>query len=514
MRSFRISNSLKTLPFGLLMAALAVIPQVGTAAPGAWSVVAGSASAAPGDSADIPILLETEGVAISAIAFTVEWDSDKLLLAGDPAAGSKVDLPVPARFTSSSWVSQSGSSLGITVYDRQRPLESLPDGPVAILRFRVRPEAQGFAAVTVRSESLSASTARATLVTGARIVGGGVSISTSRPSLHLTPSDLHFGSIGLGSSAKRTAVVVNSGSGALTLQEVRLEGSPAFSVAGPSVPRVIESGSSLPLDLAFTPAERGEVSARLIAVSVEAGTATIELRGAGSEGELYYDRRLIIPAVASLAGGDGSRWLSTLNLYNAGSTPAGARLDLLVAGTPGLPREVLVTVEAGKSVSWADVVGELFGEEGLSGAIRIDTTTDALIVRSSTYNETSEGGRIAQSVPVVARTQLFHTGEEARLIGLEKSAERRTNVTVMNLGRTPASLAVELLDAEGTLLESMTLSLGAGQIAPVIPLIDRLPDDAADLVILVRATTPGAEFFAYASTVDRKTGAPLFQSPR
>jgi hypothetical protein len=513
MRSFRISNSLQTLRIGLLTVALAAFPQLAAAAP-AWSVVVGSASATPGDSVDIPILLETGGVEISAIAFTIEWDSAKLLLAGDPAAGSKVDLPVPARFTSSSWVSSAGSSIGVTVYDRQRPLESLPDGPVAILRFRVRPEAQGFAAVTVRRESLSASTAEAALVTGARIVAGGVSINATSPSLHLTPSDLHFGSVRLGATERRTAVVVNAGSGTLTLQEVRLEGSPAFSVVAPPVPRVIQAGSSLPLELAFTPAERGEVSARLIAISAEAGTATIELRGAGSEGELYYDRRLIVPAVASLEGGDGSRWLSTLTLYNAGSTPAGARLYLLRAGAAGFQTEVSVTVEAGKSASWADVVGELFEEESVSGALRIDTTTDALIVRSSTYNETSDGGRIAQSVPVIAQIQLFHTGEEARLIGLEKSGDRRTNVTVMNLGSTPASLAVELLDAQGTLLDSMTLSLEAGQIAPVIPLIDRLSNDAADLVILVRATTPGAEFFAYASTVDRRTGAPLFQSPR
>jgi hypothetical protein len=496
------------------MALLAAFPQPAAAAPGAWSVVVGSASAAPGDSVDIPILLETGNVEISAIAFAIEWDPEKLLLAGDPAAGSKVDLPVPARFTSSSWVSSAGSSIGITVYDRERPIEALPEGPVAILRFRVRPEAQGFAAVTVRSETLSASTAAATLVTGARIVAGGVSISGSRPSLHLTPSDLHFGSVGLGSTERRTAVVVNAGSGVLTLNEVRLEGSPAFSIAAPSVPRVIQAGSSLPLELAFTPSQRGEMSARLVAVSAEAGTATIELRGAGSEGELYYDRRLIVPAVANLGGGDGSRWLSTLTLFNAGTTPAGARLSLLRAGATGFQWEVSVTVAAGKSVSWDDVIGDLFEEAGVSGALRIETTTDALVVRSSTYNETPDGGRIAQAVPVVAQTLLFRTGEEARLIGLEKSDERRTNVTVMNLGNNPASLAVELRDADGAVLDAMTLSLRPGEIAPVIPLIDRLPHEAADLVILVRATTPGAEFFAYASTVDRRTGAPLFQSPR
>ena len=257
MRSLRISNTTPTLRIGLLMVALAAFPQLTAAAPGAWSVLVGSASAAPGDSVDIPILLETGGVEISAIALTVEWDSEKLLLAGNPAAGSKVDLPVPARFTSSSWVSSAGSSIGITVYDRQRPLESLPDGSIAVLRFRVRPEAQGFAAVTVRSESLSASTARAALVTGARIVAGGVSIGAASPSLHLGPSDLHFGSVGLGATERRTAVVVNAGSSALTLQEVRLEGSSSFSVTVPSVPRVIQAGSSLPLELGFTPAERG-----------------------------------------------------------------------------------------------------------------------------------------------------------------------------------------------------------------------------------------------------------------
>ncbi|MFN2441734.1 MAG: cohesin domain-containing protein, partial [Thermoanaerobaculia bacterium] len=398
----------------LLLAALAAVPPLATAAPGTWTVMTGSASAAPGDSVDVPILLQTDGVSISAIAFTVEWDADKLLLAGDPAAGSKVDLPAPAHFTSSSWVSSAGSSVGVTVYDRQRPIESLADGPLAILRFQVRPQAQGFARVAVRTGSLSASAPQGTLVNGAGIIPGGVSISSARPSLHLVPLDIHFGSVGIGSSEKRTAVAVNAGSGVLTLLEVRLEGSPAFSVSGTALPRQIAAGSSIPLELVFTPGNRGETSARLVAVSAEAGTATIQLRGAGSEGELYHDRRLVVPAVASLAGGDGSRWFSTLSFYNSGTTPAGARLRLVRAGLPGLEREVELIIQAGESIGWSDVLGELFDEDGVSGALRIDATTDALIVRSSTYNQMSGGGRIAQSVPVIAWTELFHTGEEAK----------------------------------------------------------------------------------------------------
>lgn len=512
MRSPRIRQFSQSLQFSLFIVLAAFFSPLAAEPVPDWSVAVGSASAMPGDMVEIPIELRAGSARISAIAFSIDYDDTRLILAGDPAAGSKVDIPAPDRFTASSWLSSSGPAIGIAVYDRQRPIETLPDGPLARLRFRVRGDASGFAPITIRAGSLSASSPEGRVIGGAVVVSGGVSLNSPLPRLHVSPRSLHFGPVRLGSLETRTAIVTNPGSGNLTVTRVSIEGSADFTVAG-ELSQPIPSGGSRALEVTFIPTGRGETIGRLVVESREAGSASIELLGAGSEGELYFDRELIVPAIAALRHQDGSRWASSLQMYNSGSSPVSARLRLLRAGSSA-SEETEISLEAGESIGWQDIAADLFQQEEVSGAVRISATSDTLVVRSATYRERPDGGQIAQSVPVIAREDLFRPGEEARLIGLARNEHRRTNVTVMNFGSETATLTVELRDAGGSLLNTLHVTLEPEEIAPVIPILDALSADAGDLVILVRSASPGAEFFVYSSTVDQRTGAPLFQSPR
>jgi hypothetical protein len=54
-----------------------------------WSLAVGAAPAAPETAVEIPVVLAARGAAVSAIAFSIEFDASKLALDGGPTLGSK-----------------------------------------------------------------------------------------------------------------------------------------------------------------------------------------------------------------------------------------------------------------------------------------------------------------------------------------------------------------------------------------------------------------------------------------
>lgn len=502
---------------GFALAGLTLLLGFASAAWGAeeWRLTVGSATATPGQSIEIPITLTTGDTPVAAIAFTVTYDPARLILDADPSAGSKVEVPVPTEFTSSSWLSVAGNSIGITIYDGAAPIGTLPDGTLALLRFRVLPGAEGFAPVRIEMPSnVSASDDQGRKLSG-RITGeGGVAIGLARPRLVTSISSLHFGSIPIGSRVEKTVVATNAGAAPLTLREVHLEGDPGFGTSFTTV-RELAAGESISLPVWFTAARRGAFAARLRIESAELAPAGIELFAAGTDGEFFYDRHLVIPAVARFPGAEDSLWRSTLHLYNGGGVPAGARMSVIRAGGLAPLGPIEIRIEPASAMSWEDLIGGLFGEIDTGGALLIETSTSDLHARSTTYHLRQDGGQVPQSVPALELSRLFHSGEAAYLIGIERSSRRRTNITLMNLGSTHATLRAEIFDSNGVFLGSSELEIPPHRINSGVPLLERAGVlETSGLTIVVTATTENATFFAYASTVDQISGAPVFQSPR
>ncbi|HEY0594120.1 MAG TPA: cohesin domain-containing protein [Thermoanaerobaculia bacterium] len=178
--SKRHDESRSTLRLGFLLAGLVwAFAAAGYALGGEpqWSLAVGTATAAPQAPVEIPIVLTSRGAPVSAIAFSIEFDSSKLALDGGPTLGSKVEMPAPTMFTSSSWVGTEAGVIGVAVYDRTRPIGVLADGTVARVRFRPLAGSSGFAFVRVSSaKPYSASGPRGERLEGEIIPGGGVTI--------------------------------------------------------------------------------------------------------------------------------------------------------------------------------------------------------------------------------------------------------------------------------------------------------------------------------------------------
>ncbi|HUP66404.1 MAG TPA: hypothetical protein VM557_14095 [Thermoanaerobaculia bacterium] len=222
---------------------------------------------------------------------------------------------------------------------------------------------------------------------------------------------------------------------------------------------------------------------------------------------------LILPAAIRFDD-ESARWRSSLDLFNAAPNPAAVRLILLPSspGAARITRDVLL--EPAASTGWSDVIRDLFGIEEARGALLVESR-DEIVARSSTYQLLPNGGRLAQSIPVIPLDRMFRSGDTAHLIGLERSDGRTTNVTIVNLGFAAATFELELLDAAGKRLGVTETTVPPGQSASDFPLLSA-PGLAgrSGLAMNIRSLSDGALFFSYASTVDQRSGSPLFQSAR
>ena len=153
---------------------------------------------------------------------------------------------------------------------------------------------------------------------------------------------------------------------------------------------------------------------------------------------------------------------------------------------------------------------------GFSGAaaIRITPIDGTPIITSRTYNQLPSG-TFGQSVPAIARAQAIGFSQRGRLIGVSHdptlAAGYRTNLGFVNA--SPAGIHVE---AEFYLDTGAFLGRTAYDLLPLeFRQIDKAfekvtPAKVDDGYIVVRTTTAGAKFFAYAVVTDNITGDPTY----
>ncbi len=221
------------------------------------------------------------------------------------------------------------------------------------------------------------------------------------------------------------------------------------------------------------------------------------------------ERLYLVPAAAHTAGVGGTTWVTDLDLANPGAEPITAELAFLPAGGSNADAsEVGLEIPADGSLEVSDVVAGLLGASG-SGAVRVRADGD-LLVTSRTYNNSS-AGTYGQLIPGVPAGGGLAPGSSGLLIGLENDDDFRTNIGVANGSDAPATVAVDLYAADGTLLGTKQVSLarwGWTQLNGVFSTIG-----ASDLALgfaVVRNLSASAAVHAYASVVDARTGDPTY----
>ena len=224
----------------------------------------------------------------------------------------------------------------------------------------------------------------------------------------------------------------------------------------------------------------------------------------GSAQELY------VPAAAHTSGAAGTVWRTDLEVKARANEPASFTVELLEERTANPdPLSATFSLAAGESVRLVDVVDTAFGSSG-SGALRLKAIDGGILATSRTYN-TNPTGTFGQYIPAFDAEAAAEHGHDYVLMQLASSASFRTNVGFVNTTGESVALEVDLYTAAASLLGSVPVALRPfemRQTPAVFSLVTS--EEIEDGYAVVRTSTEGGRFFAYASVVDNLSGDAIF----
>ena len=235
------------------------------------------------------------------------------------------------------------------------------------------------------------------------------------------------------------------------------------------------------------------------------GLDLAEMRAlAGSSPVVTYS--WLLPSSARVAG-VGAFWTTDLSIRNAGTAAATATVTFL--GHSGDGRggpETSVTLAAGETRTWGDVLSSLFGLSTDWGPILVRSESPGLVVLGQTSTP-GGGGTYGQSVPAFAPDDLVGATPRS-IVGVSQDASFRTNLMLANATEAALDVDVALLATGGTTLATRRVPLGPLSFAQLNVANELGVPDVAGATFLLSTPTTGGRFAAYASTIDQKTGDP------
>lgn len=223
----------------------------------------------------------------------------------------------------------------------------------------------------------------------------------------------------------------------------------------------------------------------------------------------------ILPSSARAAGSGGAFYTTDLTLANAGAADATFTLKFLgnnVDGRSGVERSF--SLGAGKSVTYADLLGSVFGLASGFGAVRI-TAPSCLVVVSQTSTP-GGGGTYGQSVPAAGSGDLVAVGAPRSIAAVREDAAFRTNLVLANATEAALTVDATLVSDAGVTLAAKSYGLsplGMTQVTRVVRDMGVSGDLVGARLVLSTATTAGT-FAAYAAVIDNVTNDPRTLLPR
>ena len=224
-----------------------------------------------------------------------------------------------------------------------------------------------------------------------------------------------------------------------------------------------------------------------------------------------------IPAVAHVAGRNGTLWRSDVEVCAAAGADTEFRLELYETGSAGAePASEVFALAAGRCVRYADVVGSVF-DRAVTGALRIVPTTGSLVAGSRTYTRRSDGGTYGQFIPAV-REFGIQRPKQVRILQLAHSADPdagyRTNVGLLNFAVVPIDVHLEVRSQDETVLYETEVRLEPSEHRQINRFLEGIgAGDLVNATLVVQSWSIDANYFVYASVVDNASGDAVFMSP-
>ena len=224
----------------------------------------------------------------------------------------------------------------------------------------------------------------------------------------------------------------------------------------------------------------------------------------------------LLPSSARIGGEGGAFYTTDLTIVNAGVTEAKLFVRFLghdVDGQNGPDRSFLLA--AGRSVTYADVLGSLFGSGEAWGAVQVRSASPSLVATSQTWTP-GGGGTFGQSVPLVSETELIRSGTTRTVPAVREDASFRTNLILANGSAAQVDVDVSLVSEAGAVLGSRRwplLPLGMTQVSHVVRELG-VSSNVSGARLVLSTQTSGGAFAACASVIDARTNDPRTLLPR
>jgi hypothetical protein len=174
-----------------------------------------------------------------------------------------------------------------------------------------------------------------------------------------------------------------------------------------------------------------------------------------------------------------------------------------------------VTIEAGETVRWSDVLGTVFGvPDGTDavGAVAFISDSADLLFFSRTYNS-SDAGTFGQAMPGFASDDLIPAGEMKRILFFTENSDYRSNIGILNGTGAPMTIEWRRYTSDGMMVDEASAELPAwGNVQ-----LNRVFSAEAPVAggyIDVWTETEGAAFAAYGSVLDNATSDPTTVLPQ
>jgi hypothetical protein len=228
--------------------------------------------------------------------------------------------------------------------------------------------------------------------------------------------------------------------------------------------------------------------------------------------------RVIVPAVASLHGANGSYFRSELHLFNASSSPMNVTMTFRCwSGRPCAAMPVTLTIAPRTNVVYADVIADLAQVAESAGALELDydNANGTLAVTSRLFNQLVNG-TAGQSVPGLSASDAL-TSSVFNFVPTSTDLHHgfRSNAGAFNPGDIDVTTTWTLHARDGRKLghtvrtfaphESFQFgtSIDAALAAPIV--------DSNDAYLSVTSSGP---LLPYVSVIDNLSGDPTFLLPQ
>ena len=224
----------------------------------------------------------------------------------------------------------------------------------------------------------------------------------------------------------------------------------------------------------------------------------------------------LLPSSAHSIGAHGAFYTTNVSVSNVGGAPAVFTMKFLGNNQNGSGGpEQTFDLEAGKSVTYFDILGSVFNQTSSYGAIRITSDASTLNIVSVTSTP-GFGGTFGLTLPAVFSGGLIPSGSSRSILNIREGDGFRSNLILASNANISTTVDAALVSPAGATLAAKSYAVppnGMTQISRVVRDMG-VPGPITGARLVLSSSTAGAAFTGFASVIDETTNDPTAVQPQ